>query len=164
MKSMGKSLPFIILVVGVVGSLGLSALREEPPSTSSEPLAPLVSVAPVEQCEDGFKISVDGQVIPYREVSLAARVAGQIVMKSPQALAGNYVREGALLFEIDPSDYELEAQRLRETVKLASPSPSSTCTWHQVSMVYRPRSKSEPWTRISISPWSQPIPRCIRWS
>ena len=122
MNIIGKSLPFVFLLCGVVGFAALKSLRSDPPSADTEELAPLVETVSVEECTDGFHIRVDGEVIPFREISLAAQVAGRIQMKSPQAKAGNYVRQGGLLFEIDPRDYQLDARISREQVNQASSS------------------------------------------
>ena len=120
MKKLNRSLPFIFLVVGVVGLAVFSSMRAEPLSVDRTELAPLVETAAVQPHDGGFCISVDGEVIPYREVNYASQVRGRILKKAERARAGNFVRQGELLYEIDPSDYELELRRLQETVKQAS--------------------------------------------
>lgn len=105
-------LPLIILSVGVVG---FAAMRHrQPPEQRELPQAqPLlvetVEVAPFDRRLD---IEADGLVVPYREISLAAEVAGRVTYKSPECRAGRYVKQGTLLVEIDPQTYELEVQRL----------------------------------------------------
>lgn len=119
MKLLRYSGPVILLTIGVI-SLGLlSMLKKDPPQKDPTSSKALVEVAPVQSCERGFDISVDGEVIPYREVNLATQVGGRIANKSEQARAGNYVSKGDLLFEIDPRDYELEVENLKESVNKA---------------------------------------------
>lgn len=122
MKAVRKSIPFVILLCGVLGLVSLSRLKKDPLQASRTKQSALVEVASVEACDTGFEITVDGEVIPYREINLAAEVSGRIAKKSPNARAGTYVRKGELLFEIDKRDYELEVRRLRETVKQAGSS------------------------------------------
>lgn len=122
MKAIGASLPFVILLVGVLGLVGLSSLKTDPPQKPPESTETLVEITPVVPCETGFTISVDGQVIPYREISLAAEAGGRISWKSDNARAGSYVRKDDPLFEVDPRDYKLEVRRLQETVKQAGSS------------------------------------------
>ncbi len=55
---------------------------------------------------------VDGLVVPYREAKVAAEVAGRIVYKSDACESGSYVQRDQLLMRIDPTDHELEVQRL----------------------------------------------------
>lgn len=122
MKALGYSIPFIILISGVAGLVGLSSLRTDPPKTEATVDVPLVETELVRGHDEGFFIAVDGEVIAYREVNIGTQVAGQISRKSPKARAGNFVRKGDLLFEIDKRDYELEVQRLEAMVKQASAS------------------------------------------
>lgn len=117
MKALGYSIPFIILISGVAGLVGLSSLRSDPPKTESTVDTILVDTEAVRGHDKGFFISVDGEVIPYREVNIGVQVAGSISRKSPLARAGNFVEKGDLLFEIDKRDYELEIERLEAMVK-----------------------------------------------
>lgn len=122
MKILSYSGPALLVVFGVASLIGLSSLKKEPPQKAPRQQTALVEVAPISSCESGFKISVDGEVVPYREISLATQVAGRISQKNPQARAGNFIHKGDLLFEVDPRDYELEVKRLQETVKQAASS------------------------------------------
>ena len=122
MKAIGYSLPFIFLSGGMLGLVILSSLKKDPPKTTAKNDAALVRIEPVEARNDGFEITVDGEVIPYRQISLAAEAAGRIKTKSSHARAGKFVRQGDLLFVIDPRDYELEVRRLTEVVKQAGSS------------------------------------------
>jgi multidrug efflux pump subunit AcrA (membrane-fusion protein) len=65
-------------------------------------------------------IEIDGVVVPLREVTLAAEVAGRVREKSPACKSGQYVTKGTLLLRIDPRDYELEVERLEREVQQAS--------------------------------------------
>jgi len=112
--------PFLILGVGIGIFLALG--KQSPP-----PRAPVTTVeaVPVETAavlpeEKGIDISTDGVVVPIREVTLAAEVGGRIIMKSPACESGEYVKEGTLLLQIDPRDYELDVERLQREVKQAS--------------------------------------------
>lgn len=122
MKAFGYSLPFIVLLCGATAMIGLIKMRKAPEQAERIEKTALVNVATVKACSDGFHIYADGEVIPYREISLAAQVGGRIAKKSQAARAGNYVRVKDLLFQIDPRDYELEVRRLQETVKQAGSS------------------------------------------
>ena len=122
MKAAGSSIPFIVLVSGFIAMVGLVRLRQAPPQAERIEKTALVDVAEVEACGDGFYLHVDGEVIPYRETNMSAQIGGRIAKKSDLARAGHYVREGDLLFEIDPRDYELEVRRLQESVKQAGSS------------------------------------------
>ena len=61
---------------------------------------------------ESLRLRADGVVVPYREVQVATEVAGRIVEKTDACQAGEVVRRGDLLVKIDPTDYELEVERL----------------------------------------------------
>ena len=117
-----KSLPFVFLLIGVVGLVALVKLREAPPSADNVELVPLVTTIPAKRHENGFNIRVDGEVIPYREINLAAEVRGKIARKTDAARAGNFVREGELLFEIEKKDYELQVKQAQAALNQKSAS------------------------------------------
>jgi multidrug efflux pump subunit AcrA (membrane-fusion protein) len=112
-------LPLIVLVSGIAGFLLLNNLRGEPESSAPTKLAPLVRTVQIRSYEDGLIFQTDGQVVPYREVSLAAEVAGRVQKKWPDCETGRFVLKGSPLIQIDPRDYELEAQRLTELARQA---------------------------------------------
>ena len=70
--------------------------------------------------QGGMTMEADGVVVPYREIELAAEVAGRIVERGDNCRAGNYVTKGTLLARIDPQDYLLEKERLEKERQQAS--------------------------------------------
>ena len=97
MRSFVYSVPFIILLSGLASFLGLSRLKQAPPRSTHDKLAPLVETVEVTTCHDGFRIRVDGEVVPYREISLSAEVRGRLTKKSPAAKAGTFRASGRLV-------------------------------------------------------------------
>lgn len=57
-------------------------------------------------------VAVTGTVVSYRQINLAAEVAGRIKLKSEACQIGRFVKRGDLLFELDSTDFELEVERL----------------------------------------------------
>lgn len=78
-----------------------------------------VEVVPLEQHHAGLDFKVDGEVVPFRSISLVPEVQGRVVFKSELCRAGHSVKEGEVLLRIDPIDYRLEVDRLTESVKQA---------------------------------------------
>lgn len=107
------------IVVGIVGFFALSSMKQIPASGPQNALRPMVQTAKVRNRTEGFWLSADGEVTPYREVTISAEVAGQIKIKAPQCFAGQYVEKDTLLLQIDARDYELELQRLSELTSQA---------------------------------------------
>lgn len=108
----GWLVPVCILATG----LGIFFVlgRQPPPPRKELPVAAAVAVRTVvaEPVTDGLTVEADGVVVPLREVTLAAEVAGRVRTKADECNEGHAVKAGSLLLEIDPRDYELDAERL----------------------------------------------------
>ena len=114
---------FSLLIVGAaIGGfllLGKSKARKRKPDRSALPKVETVIAV---DHRGGIQFDVDGVVVPYRQINLAAQVSGQVVMKSDHCRLGRVVRKGDLLLKIDPADYELEVRRLKEELSQADAS------------------------------------------
>jgi multidrug efflux pump subunit AcrA (membrane-fusion protein) len=111
--------PLLILAGGGLGFLVLAGMREAPARAKEESKLPLVETVEAVAYEKGLDIEVDGLVVPYREVKIAAEVGGRIRLKADICEAGNFVEAGTLLLEIDPLDYQLEVRRLNKELEQA---------------------------------------------
>jgi RND family efflux transporter MFP subunit len=78
-----------------------------------------VETTVIESAPPNFNILVHGSVVPKREISLTAEVAGRVTELSDRCDEGKYVTKGTLLLQIDPRRYELEIQRLRGEMEQA---------------------------------------------
>lgn len=108
----------VILGAGIGGFLlmGAPEVAKRPPARKS---ARVVQTVVVPKHDKGIQFEVDGVVVPYRQIDIAAEVSGRIDYKAPECRLGNTVTEEQLLFRIDQSDYKLEIKRLTEEVNQA---------------------------------------------
>jgi multidrug efflux pump subunit AcrA (membrane-fusion protein) len=113
--------PLGLLALGafVVIQLGTVQPAERPDADltrtgrlKSLPPVRVVQLQSLKSTGQQLRLRVDGTVVPYRESRVAAEVAGKIVFKADECEAGSYVTKGQLLMRIDPTDHELEVQRL----------------------------------------------------
>lgn len=114
-------IPLLLLAVGagVVFAFGVVKPKQRPAADASRvgrlralPAVQGVQVRSLEATDQALQLKVDGTVVPYREAKVATEVAGRIVFKSDDCEAGSVVKKGQLLMRIDPTDYELEVERL----------------------------------------------------
>lgn len=110
---LGYILPVVILVIGYLGLLRFNG-TEPAVRQQTEKVAQELLVAPAVAHEKVLLLETDGVVVPYREIQLAAQVAGRIAQKSTVCRAGHYVEKGQELFRIDDRDYKLEVSRLNK--------------------------------------------------
>lgn len=102
-----------------IGGFFLMGTPEVPTQEPVPDPIPLVATAPAVEHTDGIDFEVDGVVVPYREINIAAQVAGRVEFKSDDCRSGKTVHKGELLLRIEPDDYELEVRRLSEELAQA---------------------------------------------
>ena len=112
-------LPLIIVAAGAFVLVQAARLRPPPPKEKPEGGPLRVETVEVAPYTEPLVVNVDGSVVPFREIALASEVSGRIIRKSDDCRAGHFVTAGALLFEIDPVDYELEVRRLAKQLRQA---------------------------------------------
>ena len=113
-----RSIPFVLILVAGVGVLiGSFTIRDAPQTQRPVSLAPLVETVALRVGGDELHVEADGEVIPFRQISLASQVSGRIVHKTEACQAGQYVHKGELLVQIDPRDSDLEVRRTQELIK-----------------------------------------------
>lgn len=95
-----------ILAVGVVGMLILIGLKPDPPKDEPVVQTPIVEVVNVTASSGHLTISGNGTVTAARNVNLSAEVPGKIVHVSTSYVVGGVFKQGDMLLQIDPSDYE----------------------------------------------------------
>ncbi len=101
-----------ILGVGIGGYLLFGKPPEVPQDEQRVDPRPLVRTAPVAAYTRPVVIELDGDANAWRVITVGAQVRGQILRRMPQTRNGMRVEKGDILFEIDPTTYALEIQRL----------------------------------------------------
>lgn len=101
-------LPIIVLAVGVVTAVILLKTGPKAEKQTRTPQARLVSVIPVNLESHSVELSCLGNVRAKQMVVLRPQVSGIIVSVAEGLVPGTVVREGDLLFQIDPTDYEIQ--------------------------------------------------------
>jgi multidrug efflux pump subunit AcrA (membrane-fusion protein) len=114
-------IPIALILLGVMAVKVLGVATAPPRDVGDDSRAgrlQALAAVRVEQIEslqstgEQLQLIVDGTVVPFHEARVAAEVAGRIVEKDPICEAGSIVKKGQLLMKIDPTDYELEVDRL----------------------------------------------------
>jgi RND family efflux transporter MFP subunit len=113
-------LPLGLIGLSIVVVIGLVAVAKSkrPERNDTADQAVLVDAIPAQKTTLNFAVYSQGSVEPRTETTVVAEVAGQIVSVSPNFLAGGFFRQGEVLLQIDPSDYETGL--LRAQANLAS--------------------------------------------
>lgn len=114
-----RTLPFAILVFGVLAAAALIATR---PRVAPEPPAvrvPLVRVHPVVVEDVRLTVHTHGEVRPRTESALVPEVSGAVTWVSPNLVSGGFFDAGEPLLRIDPLDYEVALETARASLARA---------------------------------------------
>jgi len=106
-------LPLILITMSILVVIGLvtyqdSKNAERKPETDK---AVLVDIIEAEVTSLNFTVNSQGTVRPRTETTLVSEVSGKIVSVAPEFVAGGFFREGEVLLQIDPSDYQAGLKR-----------------------------------------------------
>lgn len=106
-------LPLGLVALSLVLVAGLVAVNKaKRPERKEEAVqAIMVDAIPVERVSLNLSVFSQGSVTPRTETTLVAEVSGIIVNVSPNFVAGGFFRDGEILLEIDPSDYQAGLKR-----------------------------------------------------
>ena len=117
---LGWLLPVAIATLGVLVFFMLG--KQAPKQVGIDPSdpqviltkMPMVSIDSVQAYQgiETLDIDLSGTVVPFRQVTIGAEVAGRVVLKTDQCRIGRYVNRGDLLLKLNPKDYELEVERI----------------------------------------------------
>jgi RND family efflux transporter MFP subunit len=106
----------IIVAGGIIGATYISKSTPKAMKRPPDRVIPLVEVQEVKPEDQRVMISAAGTVIPAREVVLRSRVSGEVVKAHPEFITGGYIKAGAEVLKIDPTDYELNVIQKKRQV------------------------------------------------
>jgi membrane fusion protein (multidrug efflux system) len=100
----------------LIVALGLSAC-DNGSAQVSVPQAPTVAVSEIRAAPVPLRFQYAGRVAAFREVEVRARVSG--ILQEKSFVEGATVKEGDVLFRIDPAPYEAALDRAKAQLKEA---------------------------------------------
>ena len=117
-------LAFVVAVIATAN--GLSAVLNNQVQKSAPRIADLrdagavsIRLADIEEVDYRPQVRVNGTVQSSAEIAVSAQVSGEIKRVSAAFRAGNEIKKGDLLFEIDRADYLLTVQSAQAEVAAA---------------------------------------------
>lgn len=112
-----RTLLSLAIVGGGIGGFLWMGTNQVPPQIPAEAEPELVTTAVAIEHNDGIQFEVDGVVVPFRQLQIAAQVGGRVEYKSEKCRLGKAVSQGDLLLRIEQRDYLIEIQRLSEELE-----------------------------------------------
>ena len=106
----------VLIAAGIGGARFLIATK---PKVSKKPpakMAPLVRTISLQQKNYMLQIPVMGTVMPAKEISLEAQVAGEVVYLHPEFTEGGMLLKNEKILQIDRKDYELTVEQKKRAL------------------------------------------------
>lgn len=119
MFSLKVALPAMIIILAAVGAY--ATVKTAPKATKRAPavIAPTVETMMLSQADHRVWVPVMGTVTAAREITLEARVTGEVDSVSPTFEPGGFFAAGEQILTISPEDYELVLSEVRAEVTTA---------------------------------------------
>lgn len=111
--------PLMLIGAAVIAATVLVKTKSKPPRRPPTERVAIVDVEALKRTTGTIKLVTSGTVVPSRAVTLQPRVAGQISKVDPRFVPGGRFRQGEVLLEIDPTDYELAVTNLAASLAKA---------------------------------------------
>ncbi len=102
------------VLAGLIVATGPELTPQAPPSN-----APLVRTWPASSQTVQMTTIGHGTVVPRTQSELVPEVSGRVINMSTAMVSGGFFREGDVLMEIDPLDYELALEQARAVLASA---------------------------------------------
>jgi RND family efflux transporter MFP subunit len=109
-------LGLIVISILLVVVMVTIAKGKRPDRKDTANMAVRVDAIPAEIVSLNFSVYSQGTVKPRTETTLVAEVAGQIVSISSNFIPGGFFRQGEVLLQIDPGDYETALLRAQASL------------------------------------------------
>ncbi len=109
----------LFLVIGVIGSRLIIKTRPQVMLKAPKKMETLVQVVEVSPRRARVQVKAQGQVVAAREITLQARVSGQVVYLHPDFIPGGIIGKGEILLKLDDTDYQLNLRQQEDALALA---------------------------------------------
>ena len=109
----------LLLAVGLMVSRLLMKTRPQAKRKAPKKMETLVRVVEVSPLTATVKIKARGRIIAAREITLQARVSGQVVFLHPDFIPGGIIAQDEILLKLDDIDYQLNLRRKDDALALA---------------------------------------------
>ncbi len=106
-------LPVLLVAMAVGAGWLIVKTTKKPEKKRPQRTAYAVDVVPLRAGKHTVRLQATGTVTPAQEITLRARVAGEVLAVAPEFIEGGSFRQGEHILTIDPVDYQLALARKR---------------------------------------------------
>ncbi len=115
MEFLMKQRKIIIPILLIAMALGVGKIiiltTKKPEKKQPQRTAYAAEVMVLKAGEQSVKLRVTGTVVPALQMTLRSRVVGEIVDVAPEFIDGGFFKQGEVILNIDPVDYQLALEQ-----------------------------------------------------
>ncbi len=104
-------IPILLIVVAIGMGKNIIKTTKKPEKKRPQRSAYSVETLTLKAGIQPVKLQVTGTVSPARQITLRARVSGEIIEVAPEFIEGGSFAKGELILKIDPIDYQLALEQ-----------------------------------------------------
>ena len=112
-------LPIILIAAGGAAWAYFKATAPRIERAEPKRQPAFVEVRPVHRQEARISVSAMGTVVPSREVTLKARVSGEVKSVASRFVPGGRIEKGGELLRLDPSDHQVSVSKAKSALENA---------------------------------------------
>ena len=109
-------IPAMIIILAAAGAYATVATAPKAKKRKPVAMQPTVETQRIAMQDQRIWVPVMGTVTAARQITLEARVSGEVESVSPTFVPGGYFKQGDEILTISPVDYELALSEVRATV------------------------------------------------
>ncbi len=109
-------IPAMIIILAAAGAYATVATAPKAKKRKPVAMLPTVETQRIAMQDQRIWVPVMGTVTAARQITLEARVSGEVESVSPTFVPGGYFKQGDEILTISPVDYELALSEVRATV------------------------------------------------
>ncbi|MDD5758908.1 MAG: efflux RND transporter periplasmic adaptor subunit [Desulfobulbaceae bacterium] len=115
------ALTVILLILAVGAGIAITLIKTKPTAKKKSPpkMQALVDTITVSPISTSVTIEAAGRMVPSRQITLQARVAGTVKSLHPQFIPGGILHQGEVIATLDDTDYRLELVRKQNILQQA---------------------------------------------
>ncbi len=118
-RLLAVGLIILLLAIGVMVSRLIIKTRPQVKRKAPKKMETLVRVVEVTPRTARVQVKAQGQIVAAREITLQARVSGQVVYLHPDFIPGGIIGKGEILLKLDDTDYQLNLRQQEDALALA---------------------------------------------
>ena len=118
-RLLALGLIILLLVIGIIVSRLIIKTRPQVKRKASKKMETLVRVIEVSPRMVRVQVKAQGQIVAAREITLQARVSGQVVYLHPDFIPGGIIGKAEILLKLDDTDYQLNLRQQEDALALA---------------------------------------------